>query len=413
MLLFLSILVPLLTASLTVLNSWKNWKKDKKRTRTIKLSIAISCGIIACLIAILNFNQAQKTIQLKANSGTLPTPRNTLLSANGSLFPGVTLKFGPNAFPIVASQINLNGGVEIYEENGNIKLNARIRDKSGQLIAEIIDNEWTLNHNYMFDRNYSNNALEVINNYGNVVLQLQYISNVILFQGVVFNDQGKCVAFWEGNDGRGQAVMYGSVETNFTVPIKRIFKYPSWEHLGKYSKYGPTNKPFAKRLGDFVNKSIDAIGLYAALINLNRAKQYIDISLRNLTENIAPKLNLYDISNIGPLYIKNLHITIYADTIKTASATIGRGRSTADGGFSVSYSDIPTFMPGAKTIRTLNDLILMFGSDDFIYAEILIQAHYSIGPFSKRFLKQKRYIVQPDSTGKTFWREVSLKKSKK
>jgi hypothetical protein len=64
--------------------------------------------------------------------------------------------------------------------NGRLLVTTHVRDASGGLIAEIIDNEWKhQNHPAIFDRNYTNDVLEIRDNTGRVALQLANVGNTI------------------------------------------------------------------------------------------------------------------------------------------------------------------------------------------------------------------------------------------
>jgi hypothetical protein len=72
--------------------------------------------------------------------------------------------------------------------NDSYKFSTKITDKSGELIAAITDNEWSVAPPRSYDRNYDENALEVLNNFGDVVLQVQALPDRIQIQGVWWSD---------------------------------------------------------------------------------------------------------------------------------------------------------------------------------------------------------------------------------
>jgi hypothetical protein len=67
--------------------------------------------------------------------------------------------------------------------NGKAKISTRITDESGNLIAEIIRNEWKVAPTRAWDRNYSGDALEVKDSRGYVVLQVRVLADRIQIQG--------------------------------------------------------------------------------------------------------------------------------------------------------------------------------------------------------------------------------------
>lgn len=55
-----------------------------------------------------------------------------------------------------------------------------IRDRSGRLVAEIVNNEWKVNPQNAWDRNYSADALEVRDPTGDIVLQVKALADRII-----------------------------------------------------------------------------------------------------------------------------------------------------------------------------------------------------------------------------------------
>jgi hypothetical protein len=64
--------------------------------------------------------------------------------------------------------------------NGKLLVTTRVRDASGGLIAEMKDNEWKLQPQpAIFDRNYSQDVLEIRENTGKVVLQIANLGETV------------------------------------------------------------------------------------------------------------------------------------------------------------------------------------------------------------------------------------------
>ena len=118
-----------------------------------------------------------------------------------------------------------------YGEDGRILLSAKIRNEKGELIAEIRDNEWKFNSDLLFDRNYTNFAIEVRERTGNVVLQVADLGDVIHFEGILRCRNGR--TFTVGRDERGAVFGFGPN----TVSIPEIFEYPSALHFGSCPGY--------------------------------------------------------------------------------------------------------------------------------------------------------------------------------
>lgn len=128
-------------------------------------------------------------------------------------------------------------GLEVKFINNQIKVSASVRDYTGNMLTTIVDNEWKVNPNKVFDRNYSKNAVEVKDNNGNIVLQVRFSGDVLQFQGVLYdpkNNLSWLVAQRERDDRMDAFMEIQKPGGNFTYSIKPIFKYPSDLHLGEY-----------------------------------------------------------------------------------------------------------------------------------------------------------------------------------
>jgi len=62
-------------------------------------------------------------------------------------------------------------------DRDRIRVSADIRDCKGDVIAKMVENEWKINEGNTLDRNYTDDALEIINNKDEVVLQVVLLSD--------------------------------------------------------------------------------------------------------------------------------------------------------------------------------------------------------------------------------------------
>jgi hypothetical protein len=123
--------------------------------------------------------------------------------------------------------------------NGDLSVSARICDENG-LVSEIVNNDWLVGARpRIWDRNYSSNALEIIDANGAVVFQVELAGGktgiTVCMQGFFYDSEGNGMGFVE--DPSGGSEVWKLYKTNgFSNPfIKPLFKYPSEQHLGKYA----------------------------------------------------------------------------------------------------------------------------------------------------------------------------------
>jgi len=152
----------------------------------------------------------------------------------------------------------------IWIGDGRLKVSAQIRNSRGELVAEIIGNEWKLRKDNLWDRNYDKNALEVRDAKGDVILQIVLQEDYIQFAAKMYSQDGAgfgigsttftqedirrheegSVKIVAASDGPKE-VMVGDVTGVLEVRppgqpvvlmIEPIFRYPSDLHLGERIK---------------------------------------------------------------------------------------------------------------------------------------------------------------------------------
>ena len=145
---------------------------------------------------------------------------------------------GPGAMQM--GEFANNVGFRIEQGKHGIELSTPLLDRSGRKIAEIEKNHWTvIPQPGIWDKNYTQNSLEILDSREQVVLQIRFLS-----------DRIQIAAEWRDQFGRGQEWSkcansnqacispWGSPQTELQneVVIQPIFKYPSSEYLGEFVK---------------------------------------------------------------------------------------------------------------------------------------------------------------------------------
>ena len=207
--------------------------------------LAIALGLALAAIGgfgAYHFGQkAQKEKDAKSTySGVLKPARKVLLSAQTKVFPemefgdsGTVFVFaGPQGMPLL--KFAEDNHLTITTDKDGIKVSTIIRDIRGKVVAELIENEWKVNPNDSWDRNYSRNALEVKDDRGDVVLQARLVENRVQLQAKFYDSAGNGIGIGKGLGPEGGGIMQmGSSEHPLTMRIEPLFKYPSDLHLGE------------------------------------------------------------------------------------------------------------------------------------------------------------------------------------
>lgn len=210
--------------------------------------ILLIAGGIQVYLAVEEYREQSRKKALETTSGTLESI--DILDTDKDIYPILEIGNSETFFHIrpntndetvvAIKQFLKLLNIAIIQEDGRMKLSAEFRDSSGNLVAEINKNEWihkSLESDLIWDRNYTNNALEVKDSKGRIILQVIMKEDRIQFQGVIFDVNGKGRAIVEKEHPSKKdfrcIIQIGVKDNNFPV-IKPIFKYPSNIYLGIY-----------------------------------------------------------------------------------------------------------------------------------------------------------------------------------
>ncbi len=121
--------------------------------------------------------------------------------------------------------------IKIKLINRKLSISAEIKSWDGKIISEIKDNEWVINPNNYFKRNYDDTGLEIIDQYNCPVLQLEMVNqNTIRLTGVFYTNNQLFII------SRTKTIVIGVSIKNIsaiikTINLEEIFVYPSEEHF--------------------------------------------------------------------------------------------------------------------------------------------------------------------------------------
>jgi hypothetical protein len=160
-------------------------------TKYILPGILLIIGFIQIFLYVDDYHEKQKEKALKTTSGTLSSIY--ILNPEEGKYPrleignsGAIFAFATNSknsvINTMESLFRLNS-LKIFLENGLVKISAKFRNSNGNLVAELIKNEWIhkpLESDLIWDRNYSENALEVKDGKGRVQLLILYLNIQVL-----------------------------------------------------------------------------------------------------------------------------------------------------------------------------------------------------------------------------------------
>lgn len=135
---------------------------------------------------------------------------------------------GPQNIPAITFA---NGDyIQVSMVNGKINLTTQIRDNNGNLIGDIINNKWRIySTQFILDRNFNKNSLEIKNLKGDLTFQVQLSGNEIKIAGYYYTKSGDKIQHigpWIKDS-------------------ESIFLYPSIEHPNELNSNGKYSNEFA------------------------------------------------------------------------------------------------------------------------------------------------------------------------
>lgn len=151
-------------------------------------------------------------------SGVLHTPSDGKDHSNET--PALQLSEGGPAFTGNNPLGIPNNRWSMHRDKNEILFSTTVRDKDGLLIVDIKDNHWTVASStaQCWDKNYTDDSLEILDGHGRVVLQVIMKPTKIVFQAEYADLGGAFI------DGRIYSKEKG-------IPPR--FKYPSSDHWGE------------------------------------------------------------------------------------------------------------------------------------------------------------------------------------
>lgn len=202
-----------LTVILTVFLGLSFTKLERKKHPILKIAdgkkLRFFIAIIFCggIIAVLNFREDMKDSNSKVvlegeiASQKLVKPYGYLNIVIGDTPMKITTNEYQHGHPIKPFMHLCGSDYEITFRKGKnrVLISAEITSIDGKIVAEIIDNEWRINPNNYFKKTYSDQRLEIIDNYNLPILRVEVNDeNIITVQGVFITKDNTIVATQNG-----------------------------------------------------------------------------------------------------------------------------------------------------------------------------------------------------------------------
>ncbi len=137
-------------------------------------------------------------------------------------------------------------------EGDNLLISYKLYDQKGKLIFEIDKNNWSLNPNGIYSRNYNSHAVEILDDFGNVRFQISLKKNIITVKGV-FNVYSGTVVI---NDSESNFIKWDDKDINnkirsYSGSIERIFNHTGKAYLGRLKLLSMEEERLMSRMKSF------------------------------------------------------------------------------------------------------------------------------------------------------------------
>jgi len=148
----------------------------------------------------------------------------------GTIFMMATPK--PGDVPAPYFQPFPDAAFEVESGKNGPLVSTTVRDSDGHIVVTISRNHWVVYPPFCQDKNYTDDALEVLDSSLHVVLQIRLLPNTVQVQGEWWDNQGSGLRIMKNpaNPKAGMAAALGTKIRHNELLIQPIFKYPSRDH---------------------------------------------------------------------------------------------------------------------------------------------------------------------------------------
>jgi len=127
-------------------------------------------------------------------------------------------------------------GLDVSLDKEHIKVSAKILSSDGKLAVQITDNEWEINPNTVYRKNFDKRGLEVIDNHGLPVLQVDLLDKHTLTVAGFFESEGNAICVTDTGFLRVPLSEVNEHSAQMASMLKSqdlMFRYPADKHFGQ------------------------------------------------------------------------------------------------------------------------------------------------------------------------------------
>jgi len=173
-----------------VLGIWSLYAPEKS---PVSKRIGIGLLILSFIVAIVNNFHAFVQDPSSQQAGTLKPKYSRSYKTNNKVATSVGMNQTSQLFTVqmdegvIVQPLGRYAPFSIKRASDGLLISAIIHSLDGKVIAKIQNNEWVLNPNNYFQKNFDKSALEVIDEYDIPILQVEYIDKNRIKIGGIFH----------------------------------------------------------------------------------------------------------------------------------------------------------------------------------------------------------------------------------
>ena len=250
----------------------------------------------------------------------------------GSNTVSVTSDMFEEGVPIGRLYSNVGFDIHVKFHEDQVLVSTILNDEMGNVVVELNDSEWVLNKTNFLSINYDDSALEIINNQGLIIFQMEFKNKTLTMSGIYYTEENAIVY-----SNQGQFVIPISTE-NFKGQLKksasniiRIFQHTGEDYLGKRTIESiKQNKEeyieqisIEKELEDFYVEIDNALLTKKTNSVISELDRLIIMGNENMNE-LIEKRNINEMQNINLKIINNYKRSIRKEAIKIKNTLLAR-----------------------------------------------------------------------------------------
>lgn len=207
------------------------WWKNPTFIIGLIFTVSISLGIYKCQ----SINSAKKE-EKSALSGRLESQETPLSDESIQVYFATNCYYYPVESLLNGKVIHPFSSVDVFLKGDQMLVSAKVFGLNKKIHAEMVKNEWKVNPNNYFDRNYDHSALEVRDSSeGCIVLQVEFLDQKSVRVAGLFEDKGHLCCVTDSGQmiplKKDEIKKYKPILTSALRKQEFLFKYPSDYHL--------------------------------------------------------------------------------------------------------------------------------------------------------------------------------------